>query len=618
MSAQPTASSTPGLSTVQIAGISFGVVATVALAIGLVFLARCIRKRRFGNRESAYMSTRSSRGFGLLKSSQNSPQLQISAPISKTPVEMDFRRPGDHESMPPSTIGLAISPPPSVISASVARGSGRSMSYTRGVQDVPGLPKPTLTLTIPPEPVQPQQGPRMVSTGRESVVTEFAEDGENDSAGGAQIWRPPPTDPHSATTYYVADKWGNWILGNQNRRSQAAELEVPSRLSRTKSERAVDAQPESPVEGASQTLAPPTKATQAKLGSPIVFKDKSTVSGITMSPSVYSNFSAPQSIALPPGSSSNMPKVLPPPSTYFDLMRKGSSGDRKSSTQRRKSRRASRAERRKSSDSATTIESASGAFEYEDEIDDEPQEDLSPVVESPATPISAGTSPVTYPRIPGTRSSTSRQLTPQKGPALTLFPAPLRTSVSNPYGQSNPTIRAVEPVKTHRVPAPTQVQNNRQPLNAMTLNPNPNYNPANIRTGSPEVRTGSAAPEQRQKQQQQQQQRRPSPPQNLQLKPSSAQASEHRRVASIQTTHSAESYNSNASSLLAKRLGPDRAVALTLGGGGQGGIGKSGPGKWKREDDRDGQGLEQLPATPGWLPKLTPTRRGDDLFLNVQ
>jgi hypothetical protein len=153
----------------------------------------------------------------------------------------------------------------------------------------------------------------------------------------------------------------------------------------------------------------------------------------------------------------------------------------------------------------------------------------------------------------------------------------------------------------------------------MTLNPNPNYNPANIRTGSPEVRTGSAAPEQRQKQQQQQQQqRRPSPPQNLQLKPSSAQASEHRRVASIQTTHSAESNNSNASSLLAKRLGPDRAVALTLGGGGQGGIGKSGPGKWKREDGRDGQGLEQLPATPGWLPKLTPTRRGDDLFLNVQ
>ena len=25
-----------------------------------------------------------------------------------------------------------------------------------------------------------------------------------------------------------------------------------------------------------------------------------------------------------------------------------------------------------------------------------------------------------------------------------------------------------------------------------------------------------------------------------------------------------------------------------------------------------------LPATPGWQPKLTPTRRGGDLYLNVQ
>jgi len=25
----------------------------------------------------------------------------------------------------------------------------------------------------------------------------------------------------------------------------------------------------------------------------------------------------------------------------------------------------------------------------------------------------------------------------------------------------------------------------------------------------------------------------------------------------------------------------------------------------------------ELPVTPGWVPKLTPTRRGDDLFLSV-
>ena len=78
-----------------------------------------------------------------------------------------------------------------------------------------------------------------------------------------------------------------------------------------------------------------------------------------------------------------------------------------------------------------------------------------------------------------------------------------------------------------------------------------------------------------------------------------------------------------SSALLAKRLGSDRAAALVLGGPG------SVPKKsaaWKRElresqlaaQGLEGQMAQQLPATPGWLPRLTPTRKGDDLFLNVQ
>lgn len=628
------ASTTSRLTNVQIAGISIGVAATVALAIGLIFLARCVRRRRFGDQESSLMRTsRGSRGFGLLKSSQNSPQLQISAPISKTPVEMDFRRPGDRESILPSAIGLAISPPPSVASASMSAANtahyGRSQRYTPEAQQAPALPKPALTLTIPQESEQQQQQQparresRMASTNRESVVTEFAEDGEqlDSAATGPRVWRPPPSDPQSATTYYVADKWGNWTLGSPDRRSQAAELEVPGRHSMTRAERARDALPESPVEGTANALPVPPKPTVAKLGSPIAFRDKSTASGFTMSPSVYStNFSTPPSIALPSGSNP-MPKNLPPPSTYFDLMRKSSTADRRGSTHRRKSRRASRADRRISSGSATTIESASGELDDEDMIDDEPQEgmDLSPVEESPpCTPISPGTSPVSYPPIPG-----SRQSTPQKGAALSLFPSPLRTSVSNPYGHQNPTIRAVEPVKSHRTPSPNQVPRVGQSLNPGSLNPNHNYNPSKIRTGSPEVRAGPSAP----RQQQQQQQRRPSPAQqassNLRVDTASGQRPMHHRVDSAQTLQSAESYNSNASSLLAKRLGADRAAALALGGGA---AGPSKPSKWKR-DGGNGQGAPgfvtdgghvPLPSTPGWLPKLTPTRRGDDLFLNVQ
>jgi hypothetical protein len=68
----------------------------------------------------------------------------------------------------------------------------------------------------------------------------------------------------------------------------------------------------------------------------------------------------------------------------------------------------------------------------------------------------------------------------------------------------------------------------------------------------------------------------------------------------------------NSSWLATKRLGVERAAALALREDGSGGGRKD---KWKRED---GEGREkELPSTPGWKPKLTPTRRGDDLFLNV-
>jgi hypothetical protein len=47
----------------------------------------------------------------------------------------------------------------------------------------------------------------------------------------------------------------------------------------------------------------------------------------------------------------------------------------------------------------------------------------------------------------------------------------------------------------------------------------------------------------------------------------------------------------------------------------------SGRGEDKGEYEmRTGQQFErtELPNTPGWVPKLTPTRRGDELFLSVQ
>lgn len=604
---EPSVSRTSKLTTAQIAGISGGVAAAVGLAIGLIFLIRCIRRRRYRDRESGLLTGRGSRGFGLLKSNQNSPNLQISAPIHKTPVEMDFKRPGDRESILPGSIGLAISRPNTTPSAGTTQ--GRPLTYTSNTQETQELPKPTLTLTIPQTPGSHQQEARVALTGRESIVTEFAEDGEPDSATGAHVWRPPPSDPQSATTYYVADKWGNWILGNQKRKSQAAELEVPNPLTpTTKSEKATGASPGPPVDDTRLAPSLPARLAPAKLGSPIVFKDKAAASGVGVPSSIYSNFSVPQSATLSPGN--HLPRAQPPPSTYFDLIRESGAGHIGAPVQRRNSRRASRPVMRNSYESGTTIESA-GAGD-EDDIDDEPQEMLSPVVESPQTPISPGTSPVSYPRIPGAGSTPARHPTPNKGPAFSLFPAPLRASIPNGHRQLSSTPGVMEPVKSHRAPPPTQPPSIRQPLQALALNLQPNRNPAHIRNGSPEARSSSAPPEQ--------QQRRPSP-QTLRVG-ESANGSAPSRFGSIRTPVSAESYNSNASSLLSKRLGADRAAALVLGVGAP-------RGKWRR----DGGGQQQggapgfvtdelghvaLPATPGWQPKLTLTRRGEDLFLNVQ
>ena len=44
-----------------------------------------------------------------------------------------------------------------------------------------------------------------------------------------------------------------------------------------------------------------------------------------------------------------------------------------------------------------------------------------------------------------------------------------------------------------------------------------------------------------------------------------------------------------------------------------------GSGEKERGDESGASGNEgDLPGTPGWVPKLTPTRRGDELFLSVQ
>ncbi|KAB5577592.1 hypothetical protein GE09DRAFT_1260286 [Coniochaeta sp. 2T2.1] len=684
----------PPLKTAQIAGISVGIAATLGFAIGLIFLARCVRKRNFGDQESIlFKPKRESKGFGTLKSNQNSPKtLQISAPIHKTPIDMEFRRPGDFQRQAPETIGLALSPPRDMRAAASDRAAHSEGPVT--VKQPPKayipytpvggtLSKPALTLTIPQDAGQPQKEARVLQSSCDSVMTEFQEDGEGESVAGSNIWRPPPTDPQSTTTYYVADKWGNWVLSNKDSDSKLAEL--PCDINRTKAERANDDVPESPVDRTVPTTGqfptskprsmPQTDAAPARLGPPIQFKDREQA---TPSSSIYSAYSLPRSVA--PGAGNPLP-LTGAPAVRVTQQDSGKAAKGLDASKRRTSRRGSRQGRRKSQDSATTI--ASSVAELDEQtsaIEGNLLDGLSPVVESPRTPVSAGRSPVTYPKLPGTGGGAperrweqaNKQLPspPKAQPALTLFPRPSRNDHLSPSpatksGQTAPGLGAVNisPLRLKQNP-PTGLipgATRQQPLRGPALNPNPIRNPAEFKTGSPEMRSGSAPPEgerqrrpsslhkhhpyqqhhhrrgsslQLQQQQQRQQPYQPStgPGRSLGEQDSSGFSSSQEQTsfsglpdrilispASATTSGSVDSTGS--SFLLTKRLGADRAAALTLG---DAVVGKQSARrvKWQREQGgSDFVGHDTaaaLPSTPGWLPKLTPTRRGDDLFLNVQ
>ncbi|KAL7969467.1 hypothetical protein HDV63DRAFT_394897 [Trichoderma sp. SZMC 28014] len=66
----------------------------------------------------------------------------------------------------------------------------------------------------------------VTNTRHDSSTTEFEEDGRTSLSPGGQIWRPPSADPLSAAPYYVADRNGNWKLGDPRRAQEIAELEA--------------------------------------------------------------------------------------------------------------------------------------------------------------------------------------------------------------------------------------------------------------------------------------------------------------------------------------------------------------------------------------------------------
>lgn len=332
--------------------------------------------------------------------------------------------------------------------------------------------KPALTLDIPPpKPTQPNRSSTISDNripfggGRDSVVTEFAEDGETSAGpGSAQIWRPPNTDPQSSTTYYVADRWGNWVLGRTETETTGPDeqiAELPTPMSKTVAERRREeagqerAVPESRAVTAavrdlsSPMLPSPTTTTTTNAGGLRVHQARDTTGRQTIrqvppdsgrlpvnsrSSSVYSsfsmNFSLPQTVQ--PGPENPMPTAntaaaaaarkkqpSPNPESYYSGAGGGGGGGRPlpardlTSRPRRGSSSGSgtrgRTDTMMSQDSTTTIASSIGSEVGVDSFPTPARQSAAPEQQQQGSlsPVveSPGRSPVSYPKIPRPRSN---------------------------------------------------------------------------------------------------------------------------------------------------------------------------------------------------------------------
>lgn len=402
-------------------------------------------------------------------------------------------------------------------------------------------PKPTLTVAIPPARPKRQS---TASTNhmpfhgtRDSVVTEFAEDGEDSAIGpgSAQIWRPPTTDPASAATYYVADKWGNWVLGGGDASAVVQEpiAELATPLSKTLEEREAELrqqrEAEQPVKdsnavkAALRELSSPTIPEAVALGGSSMSKartgkssrgsgapGRSTIRLVTpdsgrlpmnsRSSSVYSSYTLPLYVA--PTAENPLPvsdaSTASAEAFYAgkDSFARGGSGK---GSRRRRSKPEDAVggrrppERQMSRDSAATIMSQDSATTIADSpVEDarsvmdsfplpkrrsslpqqqplQQQGSLSPVVESP------GRSPVTYPNIPRPQSSKRRKST---GKRPLPHPNVARMQQQGQPFHDSPTLGAIDAVRPVHVGAHDRKG---------SLNPYPDRNPGQVRTGSPNM-----------------------------------------------------------------------------------------------------------------------------------
>ncbi|KAI0386837.1 hypothetical protein F5Y04DRAFT_275290 [Hypomontagnella monticulosa] len=680
----PAPASSTSLNAAQIAGIAVGAVGAILITIIAILIVRRIRKRRYQGLEGGFspMSDGRSRSAG----SAGSKKLLISAPVRKlssdggslAQMPQAFRTPPTYYPTPPmkpprtppvpgassnffltpnssmEAVGLAISrslnTTPSISPETpVQRHQSKLLPAKPDIGSDIGLrvPPPRPLPPPPPEPVsEPEpaltRGPssRTAQTNRTSILTNMTAfaDLDADAAEGAQTWRPKPGDPRTAAPLYVADKYGNWVLNNNNRQSdlaqvtEAAELDTYTALTKSPQERKDEIV--AITEAVSAASAVPEKPLPAFLA------EDPSANPITLhrSSSVYSQASA---------------------------IRRSSRflGWRSNSTKSKKgiAAQVARSDTVKSQDSVTTINTSTSSpldGELPFELENARLSQLTSVIESAVGTPTPGRSPVKYPKIPGRLNKGMLQvdlakriefgISPpgQPSPTIKGAAAPSKDTTS-PYpkplsikrSKSSETLKSVKSMKSVMdvepvpdLPPPPQFNDNKPAIQSPVSRfsprvPNLEAWPSNSnvpeRVQTPPMQTAGSISS-------------PKAPSDAFLMPSPMSsrsgAGEMRPhiaravspLSMVTMTSGAKGAQTNqatqgASSLLAKRLGNGKAAALALSPNSK----KKGP--WRKQgsklspfDANLGSPRGSLPDTPTWMPKLTPTRKGDDLVLNVQ
>ncbi|KAL2877416.1 hypothetical protein SGCOL_007357 [Colletotrichum sp. CLE4] len=574
------AGASKSLGTAQVAGLAVGIAAALGIAILAICFARRKRRKDYPDEKTGFFPVREKDSWEFHPQEGPANIFHISPPVhhAQSPSPPPLRQPpaartrtSGRMSWWPGAIGLAVSRPESTSAAYRPSPQAQNRPTSRLLPAKPSLssPKPVLSLKIPEIDLTPSSLPRANQSGsaptnsqifktakltappkshyntRESTMTEFEEDGAITSARSARsnnILRPPSatvgsnnTVPKSAT-YYVADKNGNWVLGDPKsatHMAQIAELDA-SGVSQGGGAKAKPSYAESAMLAATATTAgmghgagspvapsggrmmppppvllPPAEIarTGALAAPPAAHQSRtsSVYSPATTRPNtVIQNSSLPLSPGAPhPVPSMSFSHPEPPRRRSNSLGRRSSSKSKSagSGTAPLPPPTASvstgagiaphRSDSHDSHASATTIAS-SVASEAEPVIE---QSSLSPVVESPASRGSpnVGHSPVSYPVIPGRTSSKPDYNN------LRLLAPPTRPFAAFPAGQPSPTLGMMQQQQQQQQqsrngPYMASYEVPRKPVGPRPRPTGPVADPSRIATGSPSLRLVTPSP----------------------------------------------------------------------------------------------------------------------------